>query len=154
MNKVKFTVIDAIIIIALLAVIVVGVNIITGGNKPEGVTKEVTFTVLAGGSEEGVSKVVEIGEEVGISFSEEAYATVVAVEEKPFKEAQYISGKGYYLTHEIAGKSDVKVTLKCEADITDTKIANGNVPIRVGEYTPICGKGYTILGYIIEVNDN
>lgn len=153
MKKVKFTIIDAMIIIALIAVIVVGVNIITGKNNTEGIKKEVTFTVLAGGSDEGVSQVVRIGEEVGISFSEEAYATVVDVEETPFKEAQFISGKGYYLTHEIAGKSDVKVTLKCEADITDTKIANGNVPIRVGEYTPICGKGYTIVGYIIDVEE-
>ena len=153
MKKVKFTIIDAMIIVALVAVIVVGVNIITGSKKPEGVAKEVTFTVLAGGSDEGVSQVVRVGEEVGISFSEEAYATVVSVEETPFKESQFISGKGYYLTHEIAGKSDVKVTLKCEADITDTKIANGNVPIRVGEYTPICGKGYTIVGYIIDVEE-
>ena len=153
MKKVKFTIIDAMIIIALIAVIVVGVNIITGKNNTEGIKKEVTFTVLAGGSDEGVSQVVRIGEEVGISFSEEAYATVVDVEETPFKEAQFISGKGYYLTHEVVGKSDVKITLKCEADITDTKITNGNVPIRVGEYTPICGKGYTIIGYIIDVEE-
>lgn len=153
MKKVKFTIIDAMIIIALIAVIVVGVNIITGKNNTEGIKKEVTFTVLAGGSDEGVSQVVRIGEEVGISFSEEAYATVVDVEETPFKEAQFINGKGYYLTHEVVGKSDVKITLKCEADITDTKITNGNVPIRVGEYTPICGKGYTIIGYIIDVEE-
>ena len=152
MKKTKFTIIDAGIIVALLAVIVIGIKVL-GGNYNSGETKEVYFTVLATKQDAGVSEAVKEGEKVSISFSEEAYATVLGAEEEPHKESRLNEGKGKYFTHEVEGKSDVKVYLKCDAKISDTKIANGNVAIRVGEETPVCGKGYTIKGYIVEVEE-
>lgn len=152
MKKTKFTIIDAGIIVVLLAVIVVGIKVL-GGNFSGGETKEVYFTVLATKQDTGVSEIVKEGEKVSISFSEEAYATVLEASEEPHVEMQLHEGKGLYFQHEVEGKCDVKVLLKCDAKISDTKIANGNVAIRVGEETPVCGKGYTIKGYIIEVEE-
>lgn len=152
MKKAKFTIIDAGIIVVLLAVIVIGIKVL-GGNFDSGETKEVYFTVLATGADSGVSEVVKEGEKVSISFSEEAYATVLGASEEPHKESRLNEGKGMYFTHEVEGKSDVKVLLKCDAKISDTKISNGNVAIRVGEEMPVCGKGYTIKGYVIEVEE-
>ena len=31
--------------------------------------------------------------------------------------------------------------------------SNGNVPLRVGEEMPVCGKGYTVNGYIVRVEN-
>lgn len=152
MKKIKFTIIDAGIIVALLAVLVIGIKVL-GGNIKSGETKEVYFTVLATNVESGVSEIVKEGEKVSISFSEEAYATVLGASEEPYIEMQLHDGKGIYFQHEVEGKSDVKVLLKCDATITDTKISNGNVAIRVGEEMPVCGKGYTIKGYVIEVEE-
>ncbi|MBQ7985730.1 MAG: DUF4330 domain-containing protein [Clostridia bacterium] len=152
MKKTKFTIIDAGIIVVLLAVIVIGIKVL-GGNYNSGETKEVYFTVLATKQDAGVSEVVKAGEKVSISFSEEAYATVLGASEEPYVEMQLNEGKGLYFQHEVEGKSDVKVLLKCDAKISDTKIANGNVAIRVGEEMPVCGKGYTIKGYVVEVEE-
>ncbi len=152
MKKTKFTIIDAGIIVVLLAVIVIGIKVL-GGNINGGETKEVYFTVLATRTDAGVSEVVKEGEKVSISFSEEAYATVLGASEEPHRESRLNEGKGMYFTHEVEGKSDVKVLLKCDAKISDTKIANGNVAIRVGEEMPVCGKGYTIKGYVVEVEE-
>ena len=42
---------------------------------------------------------------------------------------------------------------ECDAVITDTEMKNGNVAIRVGDIMPVCGKGYTISGYIVEAEE-
>lgn len=153
MKKVKFTIIDAGIIVAILAVIVIGIKVL-GGNVDSGEKKEVYFTVLATRVDEGLSEAVKKGDEkVSISFSEEAYATIIDASEEPHKESRLNEGKGVYFTHEVEGKSDVKILLKCDAEISDTKIKNGNVAIRVGEWMPVCGKGYTITGYVVEVEE-
>lgn len=153
MKKSKVTVIDVGIIVILLAVFVVGIKVLGSKIGSSGETKEVYFTVLATNVVEGTSKAVTEGEKVSVSFSEEAYATVLGASEEPHKESKLFESKGYYITHEVEGKSDVRITLKCDAAISDTKIANGNVAIRVGEEMPVCGKGYTIKGYIIEVEE-
>lgn len=153
MNKTKFTIIDAGIIIIAIALLVVGIKVLGGNLKADGETKEVYFTVLATNVNEGVSKAVAEGEKVSISFSEEAYATVLGASEEPYEESKYFDAKGFYLTHAVEGKSNVRVLLKCDAQVSDTKISNGNVAIRVGEEMPVCGKGYTIKGYVIEVEE-
>ena len=151
MKKVKFTLIDLAIVIAFVAVAVVGIKVLGGNFEASGETKEVYFTVLATSADEGISQMVKEGEKVSISFSEEAYATVLGASEEPHKEYKFLETKGYYTSHEVEGKSDVTVLLKCDAKISDTKVANGNVAIRVGEEMPVCGKGYTIKGYVVEV---
>lgn len=152
MKKTKFTIIDAGIILLVAVLVLVGMKVVGIGFGGEE-TKEVYFTVLGTKAEEGVSEAIKEGDKVSISFSEEAYATVVSATEEPHKEYQLIEGKGIYSEHELEGKSDVKVLLKCDAKVSDTDISNGNVPIRVGEETPVCGKGYTVKGYVIDVEE-
>ena len=153
MKKVKFTLIDFAIIAVLIAVFAIGIKVLGGNFEAGGEKKEVYFTVLASKADEGISQMVKEGERVSISFSEEAYATVLGASEEPHIESKLNEGKGAYFSHEVEGKCDVKVLLKCDAKISDTKIANGNVAIRVGEEMPVCGKGYTLKGYVIEVEE-
>lgn len=153
MKKTKFTIIDAGIIVVLLAIIVIGITVL-GGNVKSGETEEVYFTVLATRVDEGMADVINNGEKnVSVSFSEEVYATIIEASEEPHKESRLNEGKGMYFTHKVQGKSDVKILMKCDAKVSDTKIENGKLPIRVGEWMPVCGKGYTITGYIIEVEE-
>ncbi len=147
----KFTVIDALIILVVALAIAAGALILGGGGGGE--LGEVYFTVLASDVESGTGDLIKAGDEVTISFSEQAFATVVDVSVEPHKESEFFAPKGYYMTHEIEGRSDLKILLKCKADISDTRIANGAVPIRVGAETPVRGKGYTVLGYIIEIEE-
>lgn len=152
MKKMKFSFVDAVIVLAVIAVLAVGIKLLPGISAG-GEQKEVYFTVLASKSDEGIDELVNVGDEVQISFSERAFATVVGVSAEPSEEYEYFQPKGVYMTHVLEGKSDVKVLLKCMADVSDTKIATGDVPIRVGAEMPVRGKGYTLKGYVIELEE-
>ncbi len=154
MKKSKFTIIDAVIIVVVLAVLAVGVKILKPDLFAENEKGEVAFTVLVSKCDEGTGDIIKPGDEVSISFSEQAYATVVGVSEEPCEESEFFEPKGMYMTHRIEGKSDLKILLKCPVSISDTKIANGEVPIRVGVEMPVRGKGYTVKGYVVELEAN
>lgn len=153
MKKFKITFIDVAIVLLIAAVAAVALFIFAPAVSNSAETKEVYFTVMATEAEEGISKLVEQGEKVSISFSEEAYATVIGAGEEPCEKYEYFQPKGFYMTHRVKGKSDVKVFLKCDAKVTDTEILSGNLAIRVGEEMPVRGKNYTIKGYVVEIEE-
>jgi len=153
MNKKKFTIIDLGIIVALLVVLVIGIKVLGINIGAKGETQDVYITVMATNVDEGISEMINKDDHVSVSYSEEAYGTVVEAWEEPYEEAQLFEEMGEYKTHTIDGKSNVFVVVKCDAKVTETSILNGNVPLRVGEETPVCGKGYTVNGYIVKVED-
>lgn len=153
MKKSKFTIIDALIILIILAVVAVGVLKLAPGIMSGGKKEKVKFTVMVNKADEGISKVVGIGDEVSISFSEKAYAVVTGVSEKEHIESEFNQNTGKYVSQPVEGKCDVIINLECNASISDTEIANGEVPVRVGSEMPVRGKGYTFKGYVVEVED-
>ncbi len=153
MKKMRFTLIDALIVLAAIIVCAAGVLLLSDGDT-SAEKQEVYLTVLATKVDEGIKNIITEGEKVSISFSEEAYATVLGVEEEPCLESEYSETKGSYVTHEVEGKSDIKIYLKCDANVSDTQIKNGDVPIRVGAAMPVRGKGYAVKGYVIELEES
>lgn len=153
MKKSRFTFIDAIIILLIIAVGAVAVIKIVPGISAGGEKGRVKFSVLVSEADEGVSNIITIGDEVSISFSEKAFATVTGVSEKEHIKNDFNQNTGKYVSQIVEGKSDVIIDLECSADISDTEIANGQVPVRVGSEMPVRGKGYTLKGYVIDVED-
>lgn len=151
MKKTRFNLIDAAIVIVVLAVMVIGIKMLKVDTLSNSANGKATFTVLASKYDEGTGEIIKPGDEVSISFSEQAFATVISVSEEPCKEHRFISERGVYVTHELEGKCDLKIVLSCPASVSDTEIANGEVPIRVGSEMPVRGKGYTVKGYVIEL---
>jgi len=151
--KKKFTVIDVIIVLVLLAVIAFGFIKIKDNIQNGGTTQKINFTVLAKNVNKGVGNNVNIGDEVSISLKEKAYATVVGVSETEHKEAEFSPSKKKYVTQEVEGKSDIYIELECDANVSDTEILDDNVPIRVGNEAYIHGKGYAFEGFIVIIND-
>ena len=153
MKKSRFTIIDVCIVLIALVLIVVGISVVGGKITPDKNKKEVYFTVLVDCVDEGMSKIIKENDRISISYAEELHAPVVGAPEEPHERSQYIESKESYLTHILEDKSDVKVVLKCDAEVTDTEITNGSVKIRVGEGIPVYGKGYSLYGYIIDVEE-
>ncbi|MDD6213728.1 MAG: DUF4330 domain-containing protein [Firmicutes bacterium] len=153
MKKNKFTVIDALIIIFVVAAFGVAVLKLKPGvfNKSE--ERAIQFTVMVSEADEGTSDIIKSGDEVSISFSEKAYATVKSVSEEPYVTSTFSPTMGKYVSNKMAGKSNLIINLECIAEISDTHIMNGEVPIRVGSGMPVRGKGYTVKGYVIDVQD-
>ena len=149
----KFSVIDVLIIIFLLLVVVFGFLKIKN-MVSEGVSEQsVRFSVLATEVNKGTGDIITVGDKVSISLKEKAFATVVSVSETEHFEDKFNQNLKKYVSQAIDGKSDIVLELECNANISDTEILNGNVPIRVGEESYIHGKGYSLHGYIVTVDD-
>lgn len=149
----KFSVIDILIIILLLLIIAFGFlkvkNIITDGNSEQ----KVHFSVLATKVSEGTGDIISVGDKVSISLKEKAYAVVTGVTETEHFEDKFSPKLKKYVSQPVDGECDIILELECNAKVSDTEISNGNVPIRVGEESYIHGKGYSLHGYIVTVDD-
>ena len=130
-KKAKFTAIDAIIILVILAVIVVGAIKILP-----------SFT---NGSEKG--------DDVTISLTEKDGGVVKNVESKPAETMVYNSIDGTYSNEVIEGKYDVYVTIEADTDVSDLAIKAGGTAVKVGAEIPVRGKGYASTGYVIGIDD-
>lgn len=150
----KFSVIDIIIIVFLLAVISFGFLKVKNMILAENSNQKVHFSVLATNVDKGTGDIISIGDKVSISLKEKAYATVVGVTETEHFEDKFSPNLKRYSSQSVEGKSDILLELECDANVSETEILNGNVPIRVGEESYIHGKGYSLQGYIVVADDS
>ena len=153
MNKARFTIIDAGIIVVILAVLVLGIRFIKPDIFSNSEMKTADFSVMVTNTDSGIGEIIKPGDEVSISFSEKAFATVTAVREEPYKKTEFNNYRGLYESSSIDGKSNLIIDLTSEVTVTDTQISSGNLAIRVGSEMPVRGKGYTVKGYVISVED-
>ena len=150
-KKAKFTAIDAIIILVILAVIVVGaIKILpsfTNGSEKE----KVDFTVMV--QNKDFANAITIGDDVTISLTEKDGGVVKNVESKPAVTMVYNSIDGTYSNEVIEGKYDVYVTIEADTDVSDLAIKAGGTAVKVGAEIPVRGKGYASTGYAIGIDD-
>lgn len=152
-KKAKFTAIDAIIILVILAVIVVGaIKILpsfTSGSEKE----KVDFTVMIQNKDEDFANAITVGDDVTISLTEKDGGVVKNVESKPAVTMVYNSIDGTYSNEVIEGKYDVYVTIEADTDVSDLAIKAGGTAVKVGAEIPVRGKGYASTGYVIGIDD-
>ena len=141
-KKAKFTVIDAVIILVVLAVIAVGaykfLPSIIGGSKSE----KVDFTVMVQSQDAGFAEAVKVGDNVTISLTEKDGGIVKDVKAEPAVTLAYNSIDGTYSNEVVEGKYDVYVTIEADTDVSDLAIKTGGTAIKVGAEVPVRGKGY------------
>ena len=146
-KKAKFTAIDAIIILVILAVIVVGaIKILpsfTNGSEKE----KVDFTVMVQNKDEDFANAITVGDDVKDG------GVVKNVESKPAVTMVYNSIDGTYSNEVIEGKYDVYVTIEADTDVSDLAIKAGSTAVKVGAEIPVRGKGYASTGYVIGIDD-
>lgn len=152
-KKIRFTVIDAVIILVVLAVVVVaGMKILPMITRPSD-TRTISCTVLLADKEKELAEAMTIGDNVTMSLTEKEGGTITGVDVTPAKKAVFDSISGTYVTQEIPNKCDIYVTVDVDAKLTDTAVKSGSVAFKVGAETPVRGKGYAALGYMIAIND-
>jgi hypothetical protein len=153
MKKTKFTAIDVLIAVFLVLVIAFGFFKMKSIINSDAKTQKIQFCVMATNVDEGMKEIISVGDEVSISLKEKAYAKVTNVKETEHFEDKFSANLGKYVSQSVNGKSDILVELECMANVSDTEILNNNVPIRVGEESYIHGKGYSLHGYIVKVEE-
>ncbi len=153
MDKLKFTFIDALIVLVVIVGVVVGVISLKPEEKTE-VNGKAEITVLVQDTERGTDKLINVNDKIQIGNGEKVVdATVELVEETAKREYKFNRYIEKFVLKEDESKADVKVKVSCEAQITDTKITCGDFDVRVGNEMTLQGKGFNIKGYVVELED-
>lgn len=152
MNKKKFTAIDAVIILVIIAAVVFGVMKLGLVEVEKAEETVVQYDVLISECEDNVIDAITVGDEVSISNKEKDTATVKNVRTETSRTMTYNSEVGEYYMKTLESKKDLYVTLEAKATQTDTLIQAGTTPIKVGLGTPVRGKGYALNGYIVNID--
>ncbi|MCC8159719.1 MAG: DUF4330 domain-containing protein [Oscillospiraceae bacterium] len=152
-KKVKFTVIDAIIILIVLAAAVVCAVKIVPSFMQSSDSQKVSFTVMIQSKDKDFADAITVGDNVTISLTEKDGGIVTDVKAEPAKTIVYNSIDGVYSEDVMEEQYDVYVTVEADADVSDLAIMTGGTAIKVGADIPVRGKGYASNGYIIEIDD-
>lgn len=152
-KKIKFTVIDALIILVVLAVLVFGAkkllpNMLNGSEE-----EKVDFTVLVQKEDMGFADAITVGDNVTVSLTEKDGGIVKEVKTEPAVTMAYNSIDGTYSNEVIEGKYDVYITIEADANVSDLAVKTGGTAVKVGAEIPVRGKGYASMGYVIGIDD-
>ena len=153
MKKSKFTVIDAVIIVVVLAAIAIGAKILLPRFLTTTDTRTVSCKVLLSDKEYALAEAMQVGDRVTMSYKEKDGGVITGIEVTPTRKTVFDSISGEYISQDIEDKCDIYVTLDVEAQVSDTAIKSGGVVLQVGSETPIRGKGYASSGYMIVIDD-
>ena len=152
-KKRKFTVVDVIIILVVLAVLAFGAKkLLPSILHPSGM-QHITFTVMLPQQDDNFAEAVQIGDKVTISLTEKDGGVVKEVKSEPATAIAFNSIDGSYANEVIEGKTDVYVTVEADVVSSDLALKTGGTAVKVGAEVPVRGKGYAAMGYVIEIDD-
>ena len=152
-KKRKFTVVDVIIILVVLAVLAFGAKkLLPSILHPSGMQR-ITFTVMLPQQDDNFAEAVQIGDKVTISLTEKDGGVVKEVKPEPAMAIAFNSIDGSYANEVIEGKTDVYVTVEADVVSSDLALKTGGTAVKVGAEVPVRGKGYAAMGYVIEIDD-
>ncbi len=150
----KFSAIDVFIILAFLFIVTFVCSKVTKQDTHVNPIQKIQFTVLVTYVDNDIKDVVSVGDKVQITPKEKIYATVVGIVENDYMADSFNPALKRFVTSSIKGKSDLLLTLVCDATVSDREIQVGDEFFaRVGEQCYIIGKGYGMYGFIVTVED-
>ena len=152
-KKAKFTVIDALIIIVVLAVLVVGGIKVLPMFTNTAKTQKVECTVLLASVERALADAMKVGDDVTMSLTEKDGGVIKNIEVTPATKTVFDSISGEYVTQQIENKYDISVTVEVDAVVSDTAVKVGSTVMKVGAETTVRGKGYASMGYMTVIDD-
>lgn len=152
-KKVRFTLIDALIIVAVLAMAAVVFKVFAPAKMSGGGTQtKAVFTVMLTYKDKDFADAISVGDVVSISNKEKDTGVVTAVEANPAESLEYNANEGKYTVQTINDKTDVYVTIEADATADEKLIQVGTTPVKVGLDMPVRGKGYASMGYIVKAD--
>lgn len=152
-KRAKFTVIDALIILVVLAVIAVGAVKLAPSLFIKTERSKAEFTVLISEKDISFADAMSVGDRVTLSLTEKDGGVIKNIETKVAETLAFNSIDGSYVIRQIEDKRDIYLTVEADVEKSELAVKTGDTEIRVGEETPVRGKGYATIGYIIEVNE-
>lgn len=159
-KKIKFNGMDLFIIIAVLAVILAGVYLLTGREGTGGLSAsknvEVTTVVELAGKDKAFADIIANGDIVAIGEKEKMMTEVKSIEILPAKATGYDILDGRVLRAEVPKQYDIRVTLVGDGTETESAIEMNGTAIKVGQNAVLSSKNWAGSGYVIglETSEN
>ena len=156
--KVKFNVIDAVIILLLLAAVAVGVYFLTvnSGNKDAagqtGKNVYVDMMLELSAQDEEFTQLPQVGDAVSVGEKEKMDAVVTKVESVPAQSFGYDILDGGAAMREVPGKYDVRIYMRAEGTESNKSVEINNTAIHVGEQFAAFGKDWAGFGTMLIIN--
>lgn len=151
--KAKFNVIDAIIILLILAVGAAGFMFL--GNRSEVTSTDksvkIFYDVDITECEEYMTDRFAVGEKVSVGEKEKVPATIVKSEVRPATQSAFDGVGGKFIEAEIPGKYDIIVTLMSEGTDSAGSVSSNGTAIRVGMSAVIKGRDCAGSGYVTQI---
>ena len=151
-NKKRWTVIDTLIVVVVVAVAAVA-YLQFGRKNTHSEKATVEAVMLITSQEPEFADALTVGDRITMSLTEKDSGVLKDFRVGPAKAMVYNSIDGTYKMEEIPNKIDVYATIELECSVSDLAFTVGSTDIKVGTSTPFRGKGYATYGYIIEINE-
>lgn len=152
--KVRFNIIDAIIILLILAVGAAGFLFFGSRSETASTDKSVKifYDVNITECEEYMIDRFAEGEKVSVGEKEKIPATIVKREVKPATQSSFDGVSGKFIESEIPGKYDIIVTLMSEGTDGASSVNSNGTAIRVGMSAVIKGRDSAGFGYVTQMH--
>ncbi|MBQ3426540.1 MAG: DUF4330 domain-containing protein [Clostridia bacterium] len=152
-KKIRWTIIDTLIVIAVIAAGVFAFKMF-GGRVSAGEKTTIDMKILIANQtpEVGEAIAADIGGMVTLSLTEKDSGTVKDVDVKPAEVLVYNATEGEYRNRYADRNVDIYATVTVDVEETEYEFLTGSTKLRVGEPIPFRGKGYVSEGFIISIN--
>ena len=151
--KAKFNVVDAVIILLILAVGAAGFLFL--GNRSQvvstGKNVKIFYDVEITEREEYMIDRFTEGEKVSVGEKEKIPATIVKKEVRPAVKSSFDGVSGKFVNTEIPGRYDIIVTLMSEGTDGVGAVSSNGTAIRVGMQAVVKGRDCAGSGYITQM---
>lgn len=151
-GKKKWTVIDTLIVIAVIAAGVFAVKMFSTATVG-GEGKTIQATVLLARQEKTVADAINAGDKITVSLTEKDSGILKSIDVQDARTMVYNAIDGEYVNENVEGMVDIYATV--ELDVTETELAytTGSTFVKVGEKMPFRGKGYALEGFVISIDE-
>ena len=158
--KKRFSVMDAVIIVAVIAVVFVGLSVlsivnlnkVTDAGKE---TKEISLVVELTNMDDRLKDelMAAVGEEVSISNNDDSFGKIAGVTYRRAKMTTFDMINGQYLLQERTKNWDVYVTIDATAVDSDRAVTVGETEVKVGAKAFVKTKNVGPSGFVLSVDE-
>ena len=149
--KKKLTIVDLIIIAAIVIVGIIGFSMLSKGTTST--TKTLSFKVLVTDQLPEVANAIVVSDNVLLDASNNKYGKVTGVEVKPCEETYFDLKNEKFVKRTINNRNDIYITAEAEVVEHDFGYELGDHKIRIGEKQIVSAPAYGVEGYIVEIFD-
>ena len=152
MKSKKFTWIDAIIVLGVVAAVFLISKVMM---PPKADTNsKVDFVIMATSIKNDVAselKKIEPGSTAVLSHVQKTNVEIKEITSKPHEAVNFNQETNEHVAVESKVNSDVFITVSADALVSDTAIQSGDVFIRVGNNVTLTNKDIALEGYIVNI---